>query len=65
MRSEYWLTESLKRNINENSPSDDDVIINNVHSEYTYKKESSQRACKAIFVKHWQFVCCLQFQQLL
>ena len=39
MRSEDWLTELLKREIDENSPTNDDVIINHVHSEYTYKKE--------------------------
>ena len=38
MRSKDWLTQSLKREINENSPTNDDVIINHVHSEYTYKK---------------------------
>ena len=63
MLSKDWLTQSLKREINENSPTNDDVIINHVHSEYTYKKESFQRACQSIFVKHRQFVNWLQFQQ--
>ena len=38
MRIKDWLTESLKREIIVNPPTDDDVIINHVHSEYTYKK---------------------------
>ena len=45
MRSKDWLTESLKREINENLPTDDDVIINHANSGFAYKKESFQHAC--------------------
>ena len=62
MRSKDWLTPSLKHEINEHSPTNDDVIINHVHKEYAYKKESFLRACQSIFVKHRQFVNWLQFQ---
>ena len=34
-KSKYWLTESLKRQNNKNSSTDDDVIIKHVHSEST------------------------------
>ena len=61
--SQNWLTESLKCEINNYSPINDDIIIDKATREYCYKPEIFERACETVFAKGREFLNWLQFKQ--
>ena len=63
MLSLDWMTESLRTEVKNHSPTHDDMIIDQAAGEYSYKRESFEKACETVFPKGREFFNWLQFRQ--